>query len=179
MDSAAPAVDTGAPVIDTRPPAEVAPPPADAGAAADTAALMHGLSGAYYDGKNFEKQAFTRVDQIINFTWGNGSPGAPLPVDNFSVRWSGFIEPYETGVYTFHTESDDGIRVSIGGRPIISAWLDQTAGEHTGQATLTAGVRTPIEIEYYERAYTATARLSWQGPTTPLEIVPRSQLWTY
>jgi hypothetical protein len=178
VDAGPPPVETAPDLapVDTTPPPPPPPPPVDA-APDTTPSTTHGLLGVYYKGRNFEEKVLERVDQLINFGWANGSPAASLPVDNFSVRWSGYIQVPLTGTYQFHTESDDGVRVSIGGLPVISAWMDQTSGEHEGQLNLTAGVRTPIEIEYYERAYTATMRLSWQIPGYAREPIPASAFW--
>jgi hypothetical protein len=181
-----PVVDAGPPpVVDAssppEAPAEVPPPPppvVDAAPEVSPPVLMRGLRGVYFEGRNFDTQVLERVDQLINFAWGSGSPATGLPVDNFSVRWTGFIEPRQSGLYYFHTENDDGVRLTVGGVPVISAWADQTAGEHDGSVALVAGVRSPIELEYYERAYTATMRLSWQGPGFVREIVPPAALST-
>ncbi|MFB0546445.1 MAG: PA14 domain-containing protein, partial [Anaerolineae bacterium] len=67
--------------------------------------------------------AFTRNDQMVDFNWGYGSPGAGLGADNFSMRWSrdwGFSE----GTYRFYAHVDDGVRLWVDGRLIIDQWHD-------------------------------------------------------
>src|SRR5262249_37450705 len=44
--------------------------------------------------------------QPVQADWGSGGPGHGLPVDNFSVRWSGRFN-YDSGVWQFDSESDD------------------------------------------------------------------------
>ncbi|NJK32943.1 MAG: hypothetical protein HC927_11340, partial [Deltaproteobacteria bacterium] len=57
----------------------------------------------------------SRTDANIGFNWGNGSPGAGVGTNSWSVRWSGEIEARYSQTYTFVTYSDDGIRVWVNG----------------------------------------------------------------
>ena len=52
--------------------------------------------------------AFERVDPEVNFDWGTGSPGVGVANDNFSVRWTGQLEPQYSEQYTFYLTNDDG-----------------------------------------------------------------------
>src|SRR3989344_1460838 len=51
-----------------------------------------GLKGEYFNGKNFDTSVLTRTDPQISFDWGVGSPAPGVNVDNFSVRWTGYVE---------------------------------------------------------------------------------------
>ena len=63
--------------------------------------------------------ALMRTDSLVNFNWGDGSPGEGVPADGFSVRWTGSVRLPRDGKYTFYTVSDDGIRL----------WVDDQSGD--------------------------------------------------
>jgi len=102
-----------------------------------------------------------RNDTDINFNWGNGSPGAGVPADNFSARWTRQLT-FNAGTYTFTAVSDDGVRVKVDGAMVINRWVDQPATTVTGNITLNAGAHTVV-VEYYERGGAAQVRVSWAG----------------
>src|SRR5829696_5877833 len=66
----------------------------------------------------------TRADPDINFRWGTGSPGAGIPNDRFSVRWTRYVYFPDDGVYRFTLTSDDGARLFIDDQMAIEAWYD-------------------------------------------------------
>src|SRR4030095_316261 len=45
-----------------------------------------GLLGVYYDNIDFTGLSITRIDPIIAFHWGGGSPDPAIEPDTFSVR---------------------------------------------------------------------------------------------
>ena len=62
---------------------------------------------------------------VINNTWGGAAPdGVPVGADNFSVRWSGQVEPRFTETYTFYTQTDDGARLWVNGVQLVNDWTD-------------------------------------------------------
>jgi len=138
-----------------------------------------GLTAYYYDDMAFSSDAFklTRTDPVINFDWKNGSPDSSIDTDTFSVRWIGQIQPLYTEKYTFHTISDDGIRVWINGKLIIDHWSDHSAEEKTGSIDLVAGQKYDITVEYYENGGQAVAKLLWSSARQEKEVIPQSQLY--
>ena len=106
----------------------------------------------------------TRTDATINFDWGGGSPGAPVPVDNFSARWLGSIQATTTGSYTFRTTSDDGVRLYLDNTLVINNWTDHAPTDDLYTVTLTGGTTHTIKMEYYENGGGAVAKLNWTVP---------------
>jgi hypothetical protein len=102
-----------------------------------------------------------RGDVSIDFAWGAGSPGAAIPSDGFSVRWSRMVD-FQAGAYRFTATSDDGMRVSVDGRPIIDQWWDHPPRTATGYLRLTAGEHL-VTVEYYENTGHAVAKVSWRA----------------
>jgi hypothetical protein len=106
-----------------------------------------------------------RTDPAIDFAYGEGSPGANIPVDSFSARWSSSIDFGPTGTYDFSVTVDDGVRIWIDGSLLIDKWIDQTVTTFTASRSLTQG-RHSITVEYYEHTGGAQIHLSWKGCTS-------------
>lgn len=133
-----------------------------------------GIIGSYYSDRNLQTLAFQRVDPGIDFDWEIGSPGDGIGVDSYSVRWSGKILPPSSGIYTFYSTSDDGIRVKVNGVTLIDKWIDQGPTEWSGTIGLTQGQLAEVVVEYYENTGGAVARLGWEGPGFTKQTIPPS-----
>jgi hypothetical protein len=136
-----------------------------------------GLAGAYFNNTGLSGTAVaTRIDKTVNFNW-SGSPGVSgIGADNFSVRWTGQVNPRYTGAYTFLTNSDDGVRLYINGAKVIDNWTRHSPTINSGTANLTAGVKANVTMEFFESGGGATAQLMWQSKSQAKEIIPESQL---
>ena len=108
--------------------------------------------------------ARTACEGTINYNYGAGGP-AGLPVDNFSVRWSGRFT-FAAGATSFTARADDGVRVFVDGTLVIDGWKDQPATTYTATRTLTAGEHD-VKVEYYERGGDAVIQVSWTGTVPP------------
>lgn len=140
-----------------------------------------GLFGEYYTNDNLTgpnlSPILTRTDMNIYFLWGNGSPAVQVPPDRFSVRWTGRLQTRHAGWHSFHTVTDEGVRLWIDGRLIIDRWSDHPVTEHTGVIALEPGRYYPLMMEYREKTSNATAQLWWTEPGGVKEVVPQSQLY--
>src|SRR5690348_13510239 len=80
-----------------------------------------GLRGDYFNDTGGTHWAngidFSRVDPTVNFVWvTDESPKTPeIGGSNFSISWSGFILPTQTGNYIIRTGTDDGSQLFING----------------------------------------------------------------
>ncbi len=120
----------------------------------------------------------TRLDATVDF--GFATPPAPgVNQDGFMIAWSGYLTSAVTGPHSFQTRSDDGVRLWVNGTLIINKWVDQAPTNDTGTATvaMTAGVRVPIRLEFYENGGGEECRLRWDtaGGTT-FVIIPTGAL---
>ncbi|HET7733093.1 MAG TPA: RICIN domain-containing protein, partial [Paludibacter sp.] len=138
----------------------------------------NGLNAQYYNGMNFETLRRTAIDTTINFNWTGNAPNAYVGVDNFSVRWSGQIQPRTTGTYTFFINSDNGRRLWINDQLVIDKWISDYGIEYTGTISLNANQRYNIKLEYFEDLGGASCMLEWMSPMQPREVVPKSQLYS-
>ncbi|MCX8131224.1 MAG: PA14 domain-containing protein [Clostridia bacterium] len=135
------------------------------------------MKGEYYNNIDFTELKVAQVDSSVNFDWGNNAPHSAMNSDTFSVRWTGQIQPLYTENYTFHTNSDDGIRLWINGQKVIDNWTDHSLTENTGTISLTAGQKYEIKTEYYDKGGDAVIKLHWSSPSQTKQIVPKSQLY--
>lgn len=136
-----------------------------------------GLQGDYYGTMDFTGTHVRRTDPTVNFDWGSGSPDPAIGADGFSVRWTGKVQPRNSGAYTFYTVSDDGVRLWVNGQLLVDNWTDHGPTENPGVINLQAGVLYNIKMEYYENAGSATAELFWSAPGLAREVIPTSQLY--
>ena len=146
-----------------------------------------GLLGQYWS--NVTSVAFTnlafalppslvRTDLTVNFNWTNSSPDPSISATNFAVLWSGSVLPQFNETYTFSARTDAGVLLWVNGQLLINGWVNQTPATRTASLPLVAQQRYDIVMEYfYQNQGGAVAQLSWSSPSTPLQIIPASQLF--
>jgi hypothetical protein len=146
--------------------------------ASAVAGVGTGLIANYFSDQELQNLALTRTDGTVDFNWGSASPGANVPADNFSARWTGKVQAQFTESYSFHTQSDEGVALWVNGQQIIDNFTDHTFGEDTGTISLKAGELYDIRLEYYDNQFDAAMKLLWSSPSTPKQVVPRTQLYS-
>ncbi len=138
-----------------------------------------GLNTYYYDSEykfnNHQPDITTKGN--VNFNWETGNPDG-MPVDNFYIRFEGWILPIVSGEYTFYTAADDGVSLWIDDEMIISDWVDGGRRENTGKIHLEQGLLYPIKLEFYENGGLATVELYWSSEYLNREIIPVRQLYS-
>ncbi len=136
-----------------------------------------GVKGEYFQGMTpAGAPALTRTDANIDFSWGEASPGDPIGVDQFSVRWTADLEIAVADTYTFTSSTDDGVRVWLNNELIIDQWVDQGTTDVASKAMeLQPGIYS-LQMDYYENGVGAVARLFWETPTVARAIIPSGPL---
>jgi hypothetical protein len=150
-----------------------------------------GLTGYYYDtfgsvlyasfdtlSVNFDDYKFSRTDSQINFTWGTSAPDSRIGPDSFMVRWVGKVLIDYNEIYTFYTNTDDGVRLWLDGSLLIGKWADQVATEWSAATpgALSIGLHD-IVMEYYDDTDQATAQLSWSSTSIAKALIPSAKLY--
>jgi hypothetical protein len=133
--------------------------------------------GEYFNNADLTAPVMRRIDPAIFFNWNSGSPAASLAPGTFSIRWTGKILAATTDVYTFYVNSDDGVRLWIGGKLVIDAWVDQGMTEHRGTIPMTAGLFTDIRLEYYQNGGLAGVQLRWSSSTLLKTLVQKADFF--
>ena len=157
----------------------------------NTAALGSGsgLLGQYWTNTAsaiFTNVSFTapatlvRTDAVVNFNWSANGPDPTIGQTNYTVRWTGSVQPQFGETYTFTTVSDDGVRLWVNGQLLVNAWTAQNSGvTNSGSITLNAQQLYSIRMDYFQTASNAVAQLWWNSPSTAKAIIPQTQLYPY
>jgi len=147
-----------------------------------------GLQAEYFDGQELagdpiavvvaRQVAFQRQGWDGRFLWGGVGDNQG---DNYSCRWTGFLQPTTSEEYTLTYEVNDGGRVWLASKLVIDAWdKPQTASASVGK--LEAGRKYPIRIEHHKGTFDATrdwkAKLSWETPTIAKQLIPPTAFYT-
>jgi thermitase len=135
-----------------------------------------GVSAQYFSNTNFTGTSEKRVDQSINFAWGKHAAIKSIGKDSFSVRWTGYVTPQYSEIYTFYTKTSDGVRLWVNNTLLINNWVTQGTKEKSGTIVLTAGQKYPITMEYFDNKGSAVAQLRWSSPSQVKQIVPVDRL---
>ena len=144
-----------------------------------------GLLGLYYTNRLYTSAApfadpvtEQRVDANINFNWAAGSFDAgtyPNATDYFVVRWVGTIQGEHPGqTYTFHTTTDDGVRLWVDGNLLINKWVLEGATTWASAPVVLGATPVDVIMEYFENTGSAVAELGWESACTVSNIIPQS-----
>lgn len=136
-----------------------------------------GLRGEYSNGTNLSSIVVDRTDPNINFNWGYNSPAPAVSNGNYSVRWTGQIQPRYTEGYTFHLTSDNGRRLWVNNQLIINRWTNDFGVDYAGSIDLVGGQRYDIRVEYFNSTGGGSAVLEWNSASQAREIVPTGVLF--
>ncbi|MDB5352777.1 MAG: hypothetical protein JWN86_4024 [Planctomycetota bacterium] len=84
--------------------------------------------------------------------------------DAFGFVFEGVLLVPKSGEYRFHLDSDDGSRLSVGGKPVVvHDGIHGEGNEQTGTVRLSEG-RVPIRLEYFQRGNGLGLSVAWSGP---------------
>jgi alpha-D-xyloside xylohydrolase len=132
---------------------------------------QHGLKGEYFPNMKLEGEpSFVRIDSVIDFDWGNGSPKPGFKTDEFSIRWTGkLLAPTAIKNASIDVTTDDGVRLYIDGKKVVDSWRERSAEIDNYIMDLEAGREYEVKIEYFESGGGASARFSWTGEKNKID----------
>ncbi|MBN1300530.1 MAG: glycoside hydrolase family 3 C-terminal domain-containing protein [Melioribacteraceae bacterium] len=120
-----------------------------------------GMRGEYFNNMNLsDKPVATRIDSMIDFSFGSKSPAPGVSEDQFSVRWRGSIIPPDT-IYHLGTSNDDGSRLFLDGKLLIDDWTEHGEKPVGADVKLIPGNEYQIEFHHFDNRLGASARLTW------------------
>jgi len=120
-----------------------------------------GMKGEYFDNMNLlGEPVVTRIDLVVDFSYGTKSPAPGVPADQFSVRWTGKIIPPKA-IYHIGTSCDDGSRLYLDGKLLINDWTEHGEKPIRADAELKPGKEYNVVFEYFDNSLGACARLTW------------------
>jgi hypothetical protein len=158
------------------PASQLQAPPATACPAPSTG-TGSGLKGEYFSDTALSPSVFTRVDPKIDFDFAATPPDSRLPPSNFSARWTGQLEPRQSGLYQFQVVAGDGARLFLDQKAVILDWsVIPSARSRRGTAMLEAGRAYDLRVEYFADAPPNSIRLLWSSDCFDWEVIPAAQL---
>jgi hypothetical protein len=116
----------------------------------------------------------------------------PLPLLNGDVNSDGSVDffdlsqllatKYNTGVAATYAEGDvngDGVVDFFDLSELLATNWGTTSqpASYSGTIALQAGQKYDITMEYFDQTGPASAQLQWSSPSTPLGVIPQSQLY--
>jgi parallel beta-helix repeat protein len=101
----------------------------------------------------------TETTRQLGGDWSGHSPSEGVPADHFALAATTTIK-VPPGRYLFHTTSDDGVRVFVDDKPIITRWNHHGPTGDNFPVNLDEGAHS-IRVEYCQEDGAAVLRLEW------------------
>jgi beta-glucosidase len=139
-----------------------------------------GLKGEYFSNADLSGQpAMIRTDPHVQFDWNAASPAPEIPMQAFSVRWSGTLTPPGPGDYVFRIrkfhchrcEVDERVRVFLDDKIMIDSRQNTLPPSGQGVTNRSGFTRRPPEPSFHAR-FTDT-----QPHSIRVEYTHRSELF--
>ena len=141
---------------------------------------IKGLAATYWNNMHLtgppvgHGTGMTPADGSLHGDWP-GSPAAGVNADQWSARWTGYINLDKLGTYSFTLAGDDAARIWIDDQYVAGGWHGTGIyGGPTGTFTNTAPGWKRIRIEYFEINLTATFDVAWTPPGGARTTIPGS-----
>jgi beta-glucosidase len=131
----------------------------------DSSCTERGLKGEYFPNMNLEgSPVMTRTDSAVNFAWGDTGI-SPQLLKNYSVRWTGYLLPSESGDFLIGFTGQDGYRLWLDGSLLVEDWtLHHPASTLTKKIHLEKDHPYSLKIEYFQDVRSSESRLIWSLP---------------
>jgi len=137
----------------------------------DGKTLVPGVSYKYYEGTWNKLPNFSELEPKKSGIANGFSIAANEKNDNFAFRFTGYVDIKKAGEYTFQTASDDGSKLFIDGKEIVTNDGTHALVTRTGTVNLKPGV-VKIEVEYFEFGGGQALKVTYKGPGMPLSAIP-------
>lgn len=123
-----------------------------------------GLWAQYFNNNHLEGTPLvSRVDERIDFAWGIRPPADGITEKQFSVRWTGKLQPTRSGRHAFYSRSHDSqYRVLVDGKAVIDTWEVPSNGPQRGELVLSAGQSYSLVVEYRKTRFFSGMQFGWQ-----------------
>jgi len=127
-------------------------------------ATVEGLTGEYFDNIALEgRPRLVRTDTHVDFSWTLNAPGPGIPLDWYSIRWTGSLRVPASGVRRLGLQADDGYRLYLDGRLVVDNWRKKSFGTLLADVDLAPGSTHDLKLEFFETRGNARVRLVWDA----------------
>lgn len=137
-----------------------------------------GLRATYFAGTDLKQELFSRIETGIHTDLGLESVPLDQRRTDFSVRWTGYLQPVFSEKYLLTLRADAGVRLFIDDRLVIDAWGAERTANHQGSVILDAGKRHALRVEYRQPKSGMLVKLDWASFNQQAETIPVERLST-
>ncbi len=139
-----------------------------------------GLEGEYFNDEDLINLVSTKINEKIDFTWGDDPPVSEIGSKSYSVRWNGRLSPTYSEAYTFYLNSSGGAKLWINNVCIIDNWKEHDYSQDSKKLSYTfiAGEKYNIKVEYYNHSKYSTIKLLWSSTTQSKVTIPINCLYS-
>ena len=148
----------------------------------------NGLSAAYYDNPRLEGElALRTTDRRIAFSmqgggvidsgWGPMHDFSIEQKTDFSVRWTGWIEPHLSEQFVFSVYARGGVRFWVDGKLLVDEWKQKEGRYEAEPLAMTAGERVSVRLEYRTSSDKPACSLNWDSFSRDRERIPPRYLY--
>ena len=118
--------------------------------------------GEYFPNQDLQGiPVLVRNDAELNFNWDGQAPAPALPSDRFSARWTRPVF-FDKGRYRFYARADDGLRISVDGKPVLDRWQGSDGTEVYSVDVDLDGMHR-LAVEYFENLGQALIEFWWRS----------------
>lgn len=149
-----------------------------------------GLSSEYYNTMDFKSSylgilysleqmvpSITRIDETPSMNWGFASPAPTnIPVDQFSVRYRGYILGPCSCAVNIIISSDFGVRMFVNGRILVDQ-IPILQSQISVSVDFIHGSLLPIIIEYVHNSGPSKLSVAWALSNGSLTEIPSSSFY--
>ncbi|MFH1941840.1 MAG: PA14 domain-containing protein [bacterium] len=145
----------------------------------ESTAVAHrkpGLKAFYYEGDWETLPDFSVLTPKLSKIYPKVDLGAAESETHFALRFEGYIDIPETGVYVFYASSDDGSKILIGDEVVVDNDGLHGMMEKQGAASLKAGLH-PLTVLFFQRTGERGLSISYEGPGIKKQEIPAAVLF--
>lgn len=148
---------------------KVTPRPADTAEGA-----KQGLRREYFEGKwnrvpDFDRLTDAKISTVADFTLEGARE------EHYAIRFRGFVHVPTTGVYRFHLMSDDGSKMWIGRKLVVTNDGPHGPTERSAEIALAGGLHA-ITVGFFQATGGKLLEVSWEGPHFAKQRIPAAAL---
>jgi outer membrane protein OmpA-like peptidoglycan-associated protein len=130
-----------------------------------TSHAQAGMKADFFDGSNFDRYVGTQTVSKIDMSWNDNAPLLGIDPHNCTIKFTGYLEAPETGLYSFSMKVDDGVKVWLNDQMIINQWDLNDNGDFVANVSLEAGKKYPLRVDYFNALVEGEIRLMWVVPS--------------
>lgn len=134
-------------------------------------ALQNGLQCIYYEGFFDSTKKIATASPVHTYLLNGVMVPADIKAASFGLRFNGYINLPETGIYSFYLTSDDGSVLRVDGKTVVDNDGLHSAVERGGQMALQKGLHA-FSLDFMEGGGGYTLRLKYSKQGGSPEDIP-------